>query len=105
MSEIIYYYSGVPINPSTENDIRWLLRSDLQVFNEHLLLCRQKPLTQKIWDSMYGDGTIYSVLFQIICRLPEHVLKNIPKKYGRLPMCELLKTTVIKALHVKYPAL
>ena len=62
MPEIIYAYHGEPVKQNC-GKIRWLKREELNLFNEHLLLCGQKPLSQDIWNRVYDEGTIYCLLF------------------------------------------
>jgi len=63
LAEIIYAYHGEPVRQDCAK-IRWLKREELSLFNEHLLLCGQKPLSQDIWNSVYDEGTIYCLLFE-----------------------------------------
>jgi len=62
LSEIIYIYRGKAID-SHPADIRWLKKDELDLFNEHLLLCGQRPLAREIWNKAYDEGTIYCLLF------------------------------------------
>lgn len=62
MSEILYKYDGGRIDFNLAN-IRWIERNELELFNQHLELCGQKPLAQQIWDDAYDSGTIYCILF------------------------------------------
>lgn len=61
-AEIIYMYNGKHINSGSTN-IRWLTRDELGLFNDHLILCGQRPLPTKIWNKAYDEGTIYCLLF------------------------------------------
>ncbi|MDO4740543.1 MAG: GNAT family N-acetyltransferase [Eubacteriales bacterium] len=61
MAEIIYEYRGEPIAFGSAN-IRWLKKDELSLFNEHLLLCGQKPLPAEIWNKAYDEGTTYCLL-------------------------------------------
>lgn len=62
MPEILYAYRGEPIQLDFAK-IRWLKKEELSLFNEHLLLCGQKPLSQDVWNEVYNEGTIYCLLF------------------------------------------
>jgi len=62
LPEILYAYRGEPIQLDFAN-IRWLKKEELSLFNEHLLLCGQKPLSQDVWNEVYNEGTIYCLLF------------------------------------------
>lgn len=62
MAEIVYHYRGKHIKQD-ETDIRWLSRDNLEIFNQHLLMCGQKTLSEDVWNQIYDDGTIYCLLF------------------------------------------
>ena len=62
MSEIIYAYHGEPVKLDFAK-IRWMKREEWRLFNEHLLLRGQKPLSLVVWNKVYDEGTIYCLLF------------------------------------------
>lgn len=63
MSEIIYSYDGEPSNTASPAEIRWLDKSELSLFNEHLTLCGQRSLTEAEWDEVCEEGTVYCCYF------------------------------------------
>ena len=63
MAEIIYQFVGNKVENNTQN-IRWILREELDLFNTHLSLCSQNILTQSVWEEIYDEGTIYCILFE-----------------------------------------
>lgn len=62
MAEIIYHHCGKRISQD-ETDIRWLSREDIQIFNRHLLMCGQKPISQDTWNQICDNDTLYCLLF------------------------------------------
>jgi len=77
MAEIIYRYYGRCIDSDSTN-IRWLTRDELSLFNDHLLLCGQKPLSQERWYHAYDKGTVYCLFFD--AKLP--VARACVEKYS-----------------------
>lgn len=63
MAEIIYAYTGKKLSLIPQN-IRWLSKNELGLFNEHLLLCGQEPLPLRKWNEAYECGTMYCLLFE-----------------------------------------
>ena len=63
MAEIIYRYDGEISNTAFPAEIRWLDKSELSLFNEHLTLCGQRNLTESEWDEVCEEGTVYCCYF------------------------------------------
>ncbi len=63
MAEIVYQFPG-SLNKKASSDIRWLSADNLDLYNNHLSLCGQKSLEQRIWDEVYEEGTLYCLLFE-----------------------------------------
>lgn len=63
MAEIIYLYKGDKID-STNKEPRWLGVDDLKLFNEHLVLCGQRPLGFEMWNKVYTEGTMYCLMLE-----------------------------------------
>ena len=57
MAEIIYQYVGQAFVIDPVADIRWLSRSEIGLFNEHLTLCGQRPISDEMWNEAYNEGT------------------------------------------------
>ena len=63
MAEIVYQLVGNKVENNAQN-IRWISREELDLFNMHLSLCSQNVLTKSAWEEIYDEGTIYCILFE-----------------------------------------
>lgn len=64
MPEIIYNYTPSAPRPAAPSaEIRWLAETDCALYNSHLALCGQRPLSEELWREIYADGTRYCGLF------------------------------------------
>ena len=65
--EILFQFTGKTEDLKIDKHnrcIRWLTEQDYSIFSHHLKLCGQKPLSKKIWNEIYRDGTIYCGMFE-----------------------------------------
>lgn len=61
--EILYKRATPLPEKSSPPNIRWLTIQDYEIFNQHLALCGQKPLSQDVWKEIDAEGTVYCGLF------------------------------------------
>lgn len=59
MAELLYIYPFSETNSSAGDSIRWLEAEDIDIFNQHLAACGQKPIAEKLWKEIYSEGTMY----------------------------------------------
>lgn len=61
--EILYKKTESDDRYPDGSNIRWLSAEEYPVFNAHLELCGQKPLSKSDWDEICDEGTVYCGFF------------------------------------------
>ena len=83
-SEILfrYVFDGTPRTPDWM--IRWLNPDDRSVFNAHLLLSLQKPLSGKRWNSILNAGIFYCGLFSEDRMVARACIEKLTDRYWEI---------------------